>query len=64
MYKTVFVLAHINKCRIKSRHDFAHLANEDVAHMNLVARLVLVELDELLVLKQCNLNFTIRYGYD
>ena len=49
VHEAVFVLAHVDECGVEAGHDFAHLANIDVADLNLVAGLVLVKLDQLLV---------------
>ena len=49
VYEPVFVLAHVDEGGVEPLHNFAYLADVNVTHLNLIAGLVLVELDQLLV---------------
>ena len=62
--KAVLVLTHIDEGGIEPRHDFAHLADVNVADMDFVAGLVLVQFDQLLVFEKCKLDFAVGSGYD
>ena len=52
--KSILLVTDIDKCGIQSGHNFAYLAQIDVAHRKTTLATLLVQLYELLVLNKCN----------
>ena len=54
--KRILSMTHINKARIQIGHDLPDAADINVAHGVLHVSPITVKLDELTVLKKCNVN--------
>ena len=63
MDKAILLLSHIDESGIEAGHYLAHLAYIDVAHMDFIARLVLMELNQLFLLQKGQLNIVLVSGY-